>query len=250
MKKILFSTLLVLTLPINAMAATVFGLQVGGGSWTHTPSGDITSSDGGVGTKADLEDDLHLDKKSEGYGYIILEHPIPVIPNIKITQTNLSSSGSGSVNSSFTYNGKVYPVTTDITSKLDLNQTDTTLYYELLDNVFSLDVGLNAKYIDGEATVSSDSSGTTTSSFSGTIPMLYVAAEVALPAGFAIAANMSTISVSGNTLTDVTAKISYTSDYLFGLEAGVRNQTYKIDVDNVKADMNFRGAFVGAFLKF
>lgn len=244
MKKILFSAL-VLTLPINAMAATVFGLQVGGGSWTHTPGGDITSSSGGVGTKADLANDLQLDKKSEGYGYIILEHPVPVLPNIKITQTNLSSSGSGSVTGAFTFNGVSYSVSQNVTSNLSLNQTDTTLYYELLDNVVSFDLGLNAKSIKGEATVDS-----TTSSFSATVPMLYVAAEVALPAGFAIGADMSTITASGNTLTDVTAKISYTSDYLFGLEAGVRTQSYKIDVDNVVADMNFSGAFVGAFLKF
>ena len=249
MKKILFSVL-ALALPINVMAATVFGLQVGGGSWSHTPSGDITSSDGGVGTTADLKDDLHLDKKSEGYGYIILEHPVPVLPNIKIMQTNLSSSGSGSVTSSFNYNGTTYSASDNVTSKLSLNQTDTTLYYEVLDNVVSLDIGLNAKSISGEASVVSASSGSVSSTFSATVPMLYLAAEVALPAGFAIGADMSTITAAGNTLTDVTAKVSYTSDYLFGLEAGVRTQTYKIDVDNVKANMNFSGAFVGAFLKF
>lgn len=244
MKKIIFSAL-ALTLPLNAMAASVLGFQVGGGSWTHTPGGDITSSVGGVGTQADLVNDLQLEKKSEGYAYAILEHPVPAIPNIKVTQTTLTSSGAGAVTASFTFNGTTYSATQNVTTKLSLNQTDTTLYYELLDNVVSLDLGLNAKSISGEATVDS-----TTSTFSQTVPMLYVAAEVALPAGFALGADMSTITAAGNTLTDVTAKVTYTSDYLFGLEAGVRTQTYKIDVDNVKANMNFTGAFVGAFLKF
>ena len=244
MKKILFSAL-VLVLPLNVMAATVFGLQVGGGSWEHSPSGTIKSSVGGVGTQADLEKDLQLDKKSEGYGYIILEHPIPVLPNIKVTQTNLSSAGTGSVTGAFTFNGTSYTVSQNVTSKLSLNQTDTTLYYELLDNVVSFDIGLNAKAVKGEATVDS-----TTSTFSKTVPMIYVAAEIALPAGFAIGAEMSTISSGKNTLSDTTAKISYTTDFLLGVEAGVRTQSYKIDVDNVVADMKFSGAFVGAFLKF
>ena len=249
MKKILFSAL-VLLLPLNAMAATVLGVQIGGGSWTHTPSGDITSSDGGVGTKADLVDDLQLSKKSEGYGYLIIEHPIPVIPNIKITQTNLSSAGSGSISKSITFNTETFTTSANVTTSLSLNQTDTTLYYEVLDNVVSFDIGLNAKTIKGEANITASGFTSQTSSFSATVPMLYVAAEVALPAGFAIGADMSTIAVSGNTLTDVTAKISYTSDYLFGVEAGVRTQTYNIDVDNVKADIGFTGAFAGVYLKF
>lgn len=245
MKKILLSTL-VLSIPLNTMAADILGFQVGGGSWSHTPSGEITSSVGGTGTKADLANDLQLGKKSEGYAYAILEHPVPAVPNIKITQTTLSSAGSGAVTGAFTFNGTSYSVSQNVTSTLSLNQTDTTLYYELLDNVVSLDVGLNAKTIKGEATVN-----TNTSSFSATVPMLYVAAEVAFPTtGLAIGVDMSTITASGNTLSDMTAKISYTTDFMLGVEAGVRTQAYKIDVDSVVADMKFSGAFVGAYFKF
>lgn len=244
MKKLLFSAL-VLLLPLNVMADTVFGVKIGGGSWTHTPSGSITSSVGGVGTSADIKDDLQLEKKSEGYAYISIEHPIPVLPNIKIAQTSLTSSGSGAVTASFDFNGTTYSTNASVTTELELNQSDVILYYELLDNVLSFDVGLNAKTISGKAVVNGSSSD-----FSATIPMLYVAAEIALPAGFAIGAEVSTISASGNSFNDVTAKVSYTSDYLFGVEAGVRNQTINADVDDVKADIKFSGAFVGVFLKF
>lgn len=244
MNKLLLSAI-VLLLPLNAIAATVLGVKIGGGSWTHAPSGSITASVGGVGTSADLKDDLQLGTKSEGYSYIAIEHPIPVLPNIKISQTNLTSSGSGLVTASFDFNGTTFSQSTSVTTELELNQTDIILYYEVLDNILSLDIGLDLKTLTGKVVVNSSASD-----FSATIPLIYVAAEVALPAGFAIGVEMSTISAAGSSFSDVTAKVSYTSDYLFGVEAGVRTQTIKADVDDVKANFEFTGVFTGLFLKF
>ena len=244
MKKLLLGALVAL-LPITGMSATVLGFQAGGGSWEHAPSGNITASEGGTGTSADLENDLNLSKKSEGYSYFILEHPIPVIPNFKYVDTKLTSSGSGKANVSFTFNNTPYNTSTDLTTKLELNQTDAILYYEVLDNVVSLDLGLNGKTISGSASVNSDST-----TFSETIPMLYVAAEIALPAGFAIGADISTISAAGNSITDTTVKLTYTTDFYLGVEAGLRTQSYTLDIDSVKADMKFDGVFAGIYFKF
>lgn len=247
MKKLLLGALVAL-LPITGMSATVLGFQAGGGSWDHAPSGDITASDGGVGTTADLENDLNLSSKSEGYSYFILEHPIPVIPNIKYVNTKLTSSGSGTVSNTFTFNGQSYNQNTSVTTDLELNQTDAILYYEILDNVVSLDIGLNGKTITGKASVDGAASESTT--FSETIPMLYVAAEIALPAGFTIGADISTISAAGNSITDTTVKLTYTTDFYLGVEAGLRTQSYTIDVDDVKASMKFDGVFAGVYFKF
>ena len=244
MKKLLLGALVAL-LPITGISAAVLGFQAGGGSWTHTPSGDLTASDGGVGTSADLKDDLNLTKKSEGYSYFILEHPVPVIPNIKYVSTKLTSNGSGTVSASFDFNGTTYATSTAVTTVLDLSQTDAILYYEVLDNVVSLDLGLNAKTITGKASVNTDST-----TFKATIPMIYAAAEVALPAGFAIAADISTISAGKNTISDTTLKLTYTSDYYLGLEAGLRTQSYTLDVDSVKSSMKFNGVFAGVYLRF
>ena len=247
MKKLLLGALVAL-LPITGMSATVLGFQAGGGSWTHAPSGDITASEGGTGTSADLKDDLNLSSKSEGYSYFILEHPIPVIPNFKYVDTKLTSSGSGTVTTEFQFNGQTYSAASSVTTVLELNQTDAILYYEILDNVVSLDLGLNVKTISGKASVDGAASESTT--FSAPIPMLYVAAEIALPAGFAIGADISTISAAGNTISDTTVKLTYTSDYYLGVEAGLRTQSYTLDVDSVKASMKFDGVFAGVYFKF
>ncbi len=245
MKKLILGALVAL-LPFTSHAATILGFQVGGGNWTHTPGGSIQVDDGnGTATSADLASDLNLGAKSEGYFYFLLEHPVPLVPNIKYVSTNLTSSGSGTANTSFTFNGTTYNTSTNLTTALKMNQTDAILYYEILDNVVSFDLGINAKTIKGNATVNSDSVD-----FNATIPMLYASAELSLPFDMTVGAEVSTISGGGNQITDTTLKVTYTTSFLLGIEAGLRTQVYNINVDLVKANINFNGIFLGAFYRF
>ena len=87
--------------------------------------------------------------------------------------------------------------------------------------------------------------------FSGTIPLLYAALEIGLPAGFAIVGELNTIGAGDNEITDMVAKVTYTTDFMLGLEVGTRSQSYTIkDVDTVNANIDFSGVFFGAFVKF
>ena len=250
MKKILFGAFVAL-LPLTGFTATILGIQAGAGTWSHDPSGNITAAVSGTGnTSADLKDDLNLGKKSEGYAYVAIEHPIPLVPNIKFVNTKLSSSGSGTATTSFTFNGTSYNTSTNLTTSLKLDQTDTILYYEILDNdLVSFDIGLTAKMINGSASVD-DGTTAQNATFSATIPMLYASAEIGLPAGFSVAAEISNISAAGNTISDISTKVTYTTDFMLGVEAGIRSQNYTIDVDSVKASMKFTGLFMGVYFKF
>ena len=241
MKKLLLGAAVAL-LPLTTMAATILGFQAGAGSWTHDPSGNITTDIGGPNTTADLKNGLLLSEKSEGYTYFLIEHPVPLIPNLKYANTKLSTSGSGNVVTTF----GTYTAGTPVTTALTLDQTDTILYYEILDNdLVSFDLGLNAKYIDGKAVVNGD-----TSTFSGTVPMLYAAVELGLPAGFALAGEISTLSLDDSEISDITAKVTYTTDFNLGVEAGIRTMNIKVDLDNVKSSMDFSGIFAGVYFKF
>lgn len=140
MKKLLLSALIAF-LPMTGMAATVLGIQAGVGSWEHDPSGSIKTDLDGASAGADLKSDLRLSEEKEGYYYFLVEHPVPIIPNFKYVNTKLTSSGAGAVN--FDFDGVTY--NTPVNTKIDLNQDDFILYYEVLDNVVSLDIGLNAK---------------------------------------------------------------------------------------------------------
>ena len=180
----------------------------------------------------------------------LIEHPVPLVPNFKYVSTKLSSSGSGNANISFDFNGTTYSTATPLTTSLVLDQTDAIFYYEILDNdLVSFDVGLAAKILDGSASVF-DGTTLKESSFKGTIPMLYAAVEVGLPSGFSIAGELSTISAAGNEISDLTAKVMYTSDYNFGVEAGIRTQKILVDVDSVDTNVTFSGIFAGLFYRF
>lgn len=247
MKKILLGALVAL-LPLTSMADTVLGFKVGAGSWEHDPGGNVAvSGSGGAGTSADLKEGLRLAEDSEGYAYFALEHPVPLLPNIKLMRTGLTTTGTGTATVSYTFNGT--PVTanvTNVTTTLQLDQTDYILYYELLDNVVSFDLGLNAKYVDGKATVNND-----TVSFSGYIPMVYAALEIGLPANLTIGVEASMLEIDDSEISDITAKISYTTDFMLGVEAGVRTQTIKLaGFDGVNSNIEFDGIFAGLFFKF
>lgn len=231
--------------------ADFVGLQIGGGGWNHDPSGDFRYNSGTSTISADLDTDLHLGTKSEGYFYITLEHPVPLLPNVRLMSTKLENSGSGLLSQSIVFNGVTYTASENVSSTLNLNQTDVTLYWELLDNVVSFDFGLNFKNIDGEATLIGDVTGTTNATFSQIIPMGYLMLGVSPMEGLLISAETSVVKYSGSTISDFTAKVSYTTSFLLGVEAGYRKQVYKlVDVDGVDADLNFSGPFLGAYLKF
>ena len=234
----------------NAQADFI-GLQIGGGGWNHDPSGDFRYKSGASSVSADLDTDLHMTDKTEGYYYISFEHPVPLLPNVRLMGTKLENSGSGLLSKEFVFNGVTYPVSDNVTSTLNLNQPDLTLYWELLDNVVSLDFGFNIKNVDGEATIVSASAGTNSSTFSQTIPMLYLMAGISPWEGIFIGAEGSMVKYSGSTISDFTAKVSYTTSFMLGVEAGYRKQVYTLDdLDDAYADMEFSGHFLGVFFKF
>ena len=46
---------------------------------------------------------IYWDEESRGYLFATLEHPIPLLPNVRLMHTSLDHSGSG--NTSFTFDG-------------------------------------------------------------------------------------------------------------------------------------------------
>ena len=241
-------TLIFLLVGLAAPAhADFIGLKAGGGVWDFEPSGTFRY----LGNDIDLKDDLKLKDEQQTYTFVVLEHPIPLIPNIKFSKTNLTTSGGGTLTASYTFGGTTYNVSDTVTTEMDLSHSDVTLYYELLDNIISLDLGLTGKMFDGKVEVTR--AGVTTSTkVDGTIPMVYAALGLSIPAtGLSLVVEGSTLSVGDNSLSDVTTKISYESDYFLGVEAGVRAITLELDdLDSNYSNMKFSGMFANLFLHF
>ncbi|MFO7604619.1 MAG: TIGR04219 family outer membrane beta-barrel protein, partial [Gammaproteobacteria bacterium] len=240
--------------PYTAMADFV-GFRVIGGSFDYEVEGTIRDGGGGsLGDEINLKNDLALQDKAESFFYAYIEHPIPVIPNIRVGSTSMTLAGSANKNTTLNFNGVDFNFNTTVTSSIGLDHSEIALYYEIIDTVVDFDLGLNFKIFDGEATLTESAGANTTSEkLDFTIPMLYASLNIPLPlTGLSIGIEGSTVSYDGNTLTDYLARIRYTSDFNLGIEAGVRNFNLKIEdtTDQTYGDIKVSGPYVSLFLYF
>ena len=232
-------------LSTTAMADTI-GFEVGAYAWNQNLSGDIASS---RFDSVNVEGD-----ETSNVFYAVLEHPIPLIPNVRIQQTDLdfNATGSGTV----IYYGHSIPG--DIISNINLSHTDFTLYYEILDNWISLDIGITARAIDdgsititGTTPIIPHASVTDDFDADGVLPLLYISTRFDLPlTGLYVGADINGLGVSDNSLIDYRVNLGYESSIGLGVEAGFRSFELEYDDDDDKANLTIDGAYAGIFYHF
>lgn len=186
---------------------------------------------------------------------VSIEHPVPFLPNVRVRHTSLK--GDDTLNSlAFAFDNKLY--IGDVNLALDFTSTDLILYYEILDNVVSVDVGIAAKQFDGELVVQGHAPLPTTSTvkFTETIPMAYASVGGSLPfTGFSFKAEAAGISYDGSSVSDIQAEVKY--DFInnlvvdLGLKAGYRQLKVDLkDVENTDANLDFKGPYLGLEIHF
>ncbi len=245
-------------LPVVALAllfsfpvqADFVGFRIGASYWEPELSGDISSTGD---PDIDLSDDLGLDDPSESSLVLVLEHPVPFLPNLRYEGIELDSDGRETLTGGITFDGETYAGGETVRSTLDLSHDDLVLYYEVLDNWVNLDIGLDIKSFDGEVSIVG-STNTTTSSIDidETIPLLYLSARFDLPfSGFYVGADISTLSVDDSSVDDTTLKLGYESKIGFGIEGGIKTFSVELDdADDLDSDLEYDGAFVNGFFSF
>jgi len=240
MRKFTVSLILAMSALSGNANADALGLYVGGGVWDHDPSGYF----GTVGDSViNMESDLNYKEDSDSYFYIAIEHPVPVVPNVRFEKTEMGHTGSVT-GFDVVFDGVTIPVSGS--SLLNLDTTDAIFYWRLLDNWVNFDLGLTARKLDADFAV-----GDEIVSVSETIPMLYLAAQFDLPlTGLSIGADINTISYDDNTYQDIRLRALYEIGVV-GFELGLKTTTIELDdVDDINADLEFKGVMFGAFLHF
>ncbi|WP_457593850.1 TIGR04219 family outer membrane beta-barrel protein [Hydrogenimonas sp.] len=235
---------------VTASADTIGG-EISAGGWNHDPSGWVeypTGSD-----KVDLDKDLNLDTRTELFLRAKIEHPVPLLPNIRLGFTKNRSSGDGTISRTFNFGGASFAASEKVHTETKLDTYDATFYYEIVDTGIDLDLGLTARYIDGFVDLKSLTTGRAEKTeFTGVFPMLYANARVPLPlTGLSIGAEGSYVTYDGSTLYDLQADVRYTFAMGLGIEAGYRAQKIKLDdVENTSTDIDIEGLFIGAVWDF
>jgi outer membrane protein len=232
----------------SAYADTLFGIYAGAGTWQQSFAGDVTS---GV-TVVDIEDDLALDDDSNVVFYAALEHGVPVLPNIRAQHFSMDVDGENVLSRTIEFNGETFAIDEAVATTVDLTQTDAVLYYELLDNVVSLDVGMAVSMIEGSIEVVSSTDGAE-ADFDEVIPLLYAKARADLPfSGLWIGAEAQGISYDDNSLVEYNAQVGWESDLGLGVEAGWRGVQMELDAfDDVQsAEVDVTGPYAAINFHF
>jgi outer membrane protein len=251
MKKSLLAASVAALLCGNAQADTLLGLYIGGQVWANETSGSF-------GEGQDTQTAFEFNDENQGSYFVALEHPIPLIPNVKIASTTLDTIGGTELNSSFTFDNITYDANTSLDTTLDASFIDYTLYYELFDNdLVSFDFGLTGRDLDANITVIASANNLQSDlAVSGIIPMAYLATEIGLPfTGLSVFAEANFISYDGQTVYDAQAGVSYAIlDNLavdLNLTLGYRTLRLELDdLDDFNSDLSYDGFFAGAIVHF
>ncbi|MFY8327659.1 TIGR04219 family outer membrane beta-barrel protein [Pseudoalteromonas sp. ZZD1] len=241
-----------------AHADTLLGLYVGVDAWQADNSGSFAD-------RGNMQSFNFDDETFTSY-YAALEHPIPLVPNIKLKYTELELNGNTTISGDgFTFDGSTFKPGTDATAMTDFSHVDYILYYEIFDNdLVSIDLGVNAKQFDGEVVVTgdintSDGQGDTvteTVDFSGFIPLVYGRAEVGLPlTGLSVFFEGSLLAIDDSKVQDYQAGIAWELiDNLavdVAIKAGYRQMTLELDdIDDIYTDLDASGPFAGIQVHF
>ena len=195
--------------------------------------------------------------ESEGTGnslLVALEHPVPLIPNFQLRQTPLtwqgmSESASGTLLGTVTVSG-------ELDAELELDLLDGTVYYEILDNWVTLDLGVTARQLSGFFAARDISGLSDRVEVEQIIPMGYAHARFDLPfTGLAAGLRGNGIAVQDNNLLDLEAYLHLEIDLLplvdVGVQGGLRRMTLQIDdIDNWNSDATLDGAYIGLTAQF
>jgi len=162
MNKTAFAVTLAALLTANVRADTV-GLYLGGQIWQSEANGAFVEKNTLI--------DLDLKKEQQSNYFVAIEHPLPLLPNVRISGTMLDTTGKTNLTQAFSFGGETFPTDvvievpddefiidsksdTKLDASFNVSYVDYTLYYELFDNgIFSFDLGLTARDFDVTVTV-------------------------------------------------------------------------------------------------
>ena len=250
MKKLIATCALATIMTAPAQADTVLGFYIGGQYWKMDTEGGFAQNESIA--------DFNFEEQNSSSFYAALEHPIPLIPNVKIIRTSLDTDGSTQLDGTFTFGDEVYPAGTRLETVADLTATDYILYYEILDNdLISFDLGLSGKQVDGDFLVRDpDTLQSSRETFDEIIPMAYSRVAIGLPlTGLGVYAEGSFLAIDDNKFLDYQAAITYNFVESLAIDmtiqAGYRAVSVDLDdIDDVYADIDFKGPFVGIEFDF
>ncbi len=242
-----------------AAHADFLGFSAGAGYFAGEVGGTLGQDE------ISVEEQLGFSDSESGFqAYIAFEHPVPVLPNIKVATLSYDNRAQGMLDDDFQFGGVVIPGGANTNTLLDYQHNDITLYYELWDTGFDLDLGVTARQIDTTASVAyldqeglSILTGETRETLDEWVPLIYGATRIDLPlTGLYVAGEIQGIGYDGSSYLDYQAKLGWAFPFPvleIGVEAGYRSVAFDIDeahAGDLTSDIDISGWFINGAIKF
>lgn len=198
-----------LIFPLQAFALVGFGLDAGYASWSQSGSGSINGSN------------LATSDKSPGMTWVEVQHPIPLVPNVRIATSTFDAGNS--------------------TDGLSIGQSDFIAFYNLWDTIATVDVGLGVRSMATTVT----SSGSSTNLSLGS-PLIYYNLAAKIPGiPLRVGYRSSGFSASGLSLADTELYVNYSFALGLGVTVGTRSESLKFNDSGYNVNTSADGMFIG-----
>lgn len=201
-------------------ADTILGIYLDYSRWNAESDGQLAS----LQSPLDLNELLTTDDDGTVMS-IKIEHPLPLVPNFGLSRTTITSNDTILTTGVLGYREALFPAATNLSTEIDSMHEELFLYYELLDNWVSLDLGINLMHVD-ERVLLRGANQVVSSSIDENLAGLYAMVAFEFPTtnlyvqGTISMADMNDVEVDKQRL-----GIGWESDWGFGVELGYQNRT-------------------------
>lgn len=242
MKKII----LFLSITVFTFADTLGG-EVSMGLYSHAVDGTSRYK---AKDSVDFKDTLEFSSTEDIFFKVYIEHPLPLVPNVKLAYHRLSYKGEALV-SSVSW-GELQNFSGTISSNSSLTYTDITLYYELLDNWIAVDSGVTFRSLKGDMAIGSRLSNDSLS-YSESIAMLYAKARLYIPStDISLQGEFNLTPLGSTSSYDIELSARYTFDLGIGVELGYKSLYLESDAlaSRLTTDFSISGPYAAVIWDF
>lgn len=198
--------------------ANIVNIDFGLNHWINDASGTLNTST-----------DIHLDSDDRSSTiWVKIEHPVPLLPNLRISQTLMDYSGN------------------EFSTEVDVSHGDAIAYYQLLDSHLELDIGLGIKRFLGEIDTRAIGLAPVYYALDNTLPVAYAMAAFALPnSPIDISLELQQGDNGDDSLSEANFMLRYTTANNIGLGVGYRFMQLELeskeDGYTARVDSEFKG---------
>jgi outer membrane protein len=251
----------------SSKAGSLIDFEVSIGAIQQKPRGYVSYEPASDIDRIDLKNDARIEDKTQPWARLKFEHPIPIIPNIKLAYMPVKFEGGGTLTQEIKWGEYTFALNTDYNLSVKLDRVDTTLYYNFpfiktaTAGKLDIEFGLNVRTIMFDAKLSGTEKGTGRSisesaSITLPIPMGHLAVEIRPINQVSLVGELNYIGYRKNTYYDYAVGLRLNSHGLVRttlkpfVEVGYRHEKLKLDEEGVKADLKVKGLYALMGVRF